>query len=131
LITTVIVIVYTIIYATKHPVAEGIEVINSKTFLNVVGFAVYSYEGIGIIIPVMDITENKEQFPKILLTVLTTVFLLYTFFGEFCYIIYGSAITKPLITSNLPEGDPVVSIIKVLFCINLFFTYPLVIYPAN
>jgi amino acid permease len=59
-VTAIVVIVYTIIYAAKNPIGEGIEVFNSNTFLNVIGFAVYSYEGIGIIIPVMDITENKE-----------------------------------------------------------------------
>jgi proton-coupled amino acid transporter len=58
------------------------------------------------------------------------VFLLYSSFGEFCYLIYGSNIVSPLITSNLPN-DPFVGFIKVMFCVNLFFTYPLVIYPAN
>ena len=40
------------------------------------------------------------------------------------------SIQKPLITDNLPSGW-IVYTIKILFAINLFFTYPLQIYPAN
>jgi proton-coupled amino acid transporter len=62
---------------------------------------------------------------------MTTVFVGYAAFGEFCYFVYGNKITTPLITENLPPGNAFASVIKVLFCINLVFTYPLVLYPAN
>ena len=61
---------------------------------------------------------------------LLTVLIVYVGFGEFCLFVYGNLITEPLITANLPLG-PVNYIIKIAFSINLFFTYPLVIYPAN
>lgn len=90
----------------------------------------YAYEGIGIVIPVMEITEDQEKFPKILFLVITVTFLIYVTFGEFCYIIYGSKLVLPLITSNLPKENVIVAIVKVVFCVNLIFSYPLVIYPA-
>lgn len=62
---------------------------------------------------------------------ITTVFVIYLAFGEFCYFIYGDALNTPLITSNLPASSPVSWIIKILFTINLIFSYPLILYPAN
>jgi proton-coupled amino acid transporter len=31
----------------------------------------------------------------------------------------------------LPKGDPVVWVLKIVFCFNLIFSYPLMLYPAN
>lgn len=54
-----------------------------------IGSAVYAYEGIGVVLPLLDVTEKPELFPKILFLVLSTVFFLYTGFGEYCYFVYG------------------------------------------
>lgn len=37
----------------------------------------------------------------------------------------------PLITSSLPDKSIVTYLVKILFSFNLFFSYPLVIHPAN
>jgi proton-coupled amino acid transporter len=102
----------------------------------VIGFAIYSYEGIGVILPVRDITAKPEIYNKILLAVLLTVFFLYVFFGELCYVVYGDKLKFfPIILDVLPKEPlynfAIISTVRVLFCINLIFTYPLVIYPAN
>jgi len=62
--------------------------------------------------------------------VFITVLALYLAVGDYCLFVYGDKIEKPLITDNLPR-TPVVYVSKVLFACNLFFTYPLAIYPAN
>lgn len=69
------------------------------------------------------------MYPKILLYVLLTVMLLYVSFGEYCLFIYGDLLQTPLITDNLPEGF-LPNMIKILFSINLVFTYPLQLHPA-
>lgn len=131
LITSLTVLGFTIKQGSdQHGLGEGLQVINPETFLNIIGFSVYSYEGIGVILPVMDVTADKKKYRTVLFIVITTVFLVYLSFGEFCYIIYGNALKLPLITSNLPEDNILIPIIKIAFCINLVFSYPLVIYPA-
>lgn len=54
----------------------------------------------------------------------------YVFFGEYCLFAYGYSLTDPIITASLPYSTTTY-IIEVLFCLNLVFTYPLMIYPAN
>lgn len=95
-----------------------------------VGSAVYSYEGIGVVLPLLEVTQKPELYPKILFYVLLTVMTLYVAFGEYCLFIYGDELVTPLITNNLPLNW-ITNLIKVLFSINLVFTYPLQLHPAS
>ena len=131
LVTVIVICVYNIIKIDDKGWGSNVTFINPDTWLNMIGFSVYSYEGIGIILPILDCTSRPEHYPKILLAVLTTVMVSYIGFAEFCMFTYGDELTKPLITSNLPRGSVFIYFIKLAFCFNLFFTYPLVIYPAN
>jgi amino acid permease len=61
-----------------------------------------------------------------------TVVTLSVGFGEITLMAYGKKLeSTPLITSQLPNGNAWVWTVKILFCFNLIFSYPLVIYPAN
>ena len=131
LATTIVIIVYASMHAAENGFGKGVVFLNKTLFLDMIGFAVYSYEGIGVILPIMDITEKPEEYGKIVLYVMATVMVSYVSFGMFTYFIYGDELVNPLITANLPTGSAFVWIIKIAFCFNLFFTYPLVIYPAN
>jgi proton-coupled amino acid transporter len=90
--TVCCIIGYTISYGLEHGIGEGVVFINTSSFLDIIGFAVYSYEGVGIMLPVRDITLHKEDYKKVLICVMTTTFLSYTLFGVFCYIIYGTSV---------------------------------------
>ena len=117
---------------------KTVDFFNPATYADGIGFAVYSYEGIGIIMPVQDICAKPETYMWIVYACILTVAVLYVIFGQVCAIAWGAGITSPLITDKLP-GDPVANpddywvgwTIKVLFSLNLIFTFPLVLYPAH
>jgi proton-coupled amino acid transporter len=97
---------------------------------------VFAYEGIGIILPVMEMTAEPENYFKVVFAVITTVLVVCLTFGELCYIVYGTLLeNQPIILNMLPftptYNNVITALIKVIFCINLVFSYPLVIYPAN
>ena len=54
----------------------------------------------------------------------------YVILGEFCYFVYGNDLTRPLIMSNWDDSKWYVITLKILYCINLIFTYPLMLFPA-
>lgn len=133
-ITVVVIIGYASDSLAVNGPGNDIVFINTSTFLDMIGFAVYSYEGVGIMLPVREITLHKEDYKKILFCVMTTVFSSYAFFGVLTYVAYGTN-TQTIILSNLPFDTTFnqifVSIVILLFCGNLLISYPLVIYPAN
>ena len=89
LITTIVILVYASIQLKDKGWGKGIHALNTATWLDMIGSAVYSYEGIGVVLPLLEITEKPQMYNKILLYVLLTVMILYVSFGEYCLFIYG------------------------------------------
>ena len=65
------------------------------------GFSVFSYEGIGTVLPIGEITKYPEDFKKITLLVVLTACIMFLFVGLFCCTAWGDEITTPIITDNL------------------------------
>lgn len=80
----------------------------------------------------MDITTcTTEEYIRVVMIVLSLIAVMYVVFSEYCVCAYGDTLTLPLITASLPQDAWESWVILFLFCLNLTFTYPLVIYPAN
>jgi len=126
-----------VVYGSKEVANNGFsddsQFFNSKTFLSVIGLAAYTFEGIGIVIPVMETTSRPDLYPYILSGVIVLVTFIYLFFGNWMYFSFGRERIgeNPLITDALPPKDIAVTIVEIIWIINLIFTYPLVLHPAN
>ncbi|XP_044469262.1 amino acid transporter AVT3B-like [Mangifera indica] len=93
-----------------------------------IGVAVYAFEGIGMIMPLESETRNKARFGKILGLCMAFISLLYGAFGALGYFAFGED-TKDIITTNLGAGL-VSTLVQLGLCINLFFTFPLMMNPV-
>lgn len=63
--------------------SDDVELINPKTFLSFIGLAAYTFEGIGIIIPVMETTSRPDLYPMIVTIVIVMLTVFYIFFGNY------------------------------------------------
>lgn len=61
------------------------------------GFSIYSFEGIGIILPVQDVTRNPETYFRIVASVITFVGGMYIVFGLYCTYIWQTEL-RPVIS---------------------------------
>jgi len=52
-----VILVYASIHLADEGWGTGIDLINTNTWLTMIGSAAYSYEGIGIILPIYDVTS--------------------------------------------------------------------------
>ena len=132
-VTAITIIVFATIHIKEkgYQWGVGVEILNENTWLTMIGSAIYSFEGVGVVLPILDICEDKSKFPKILLAVMVTNVILYSTFGEYCLFVYGNELVgKPLITMNLPN-IPIVWAIKGIFCINVIVSVSLMCFPAN
>ena len=126
--------IYAAIHLAEHgSQIEDTQLINPETCLSFIGMIAYVFEGIGIIIPVMETTSRPDLYPFILVLMIVCLTWFYMFFGNFTYFVYGKTklAESPLITQILPNKDIPILIVNILWIINLIFTYPLVLHPAN
>lgn len=71
------------------------------------------------------------MFPKILVFVLLTVMILYSGFATFNMFVYGEELKEIAVITSLLNSGGFVYAIKIVFSINVIFTYTLMVFPAN
>ena len=81
---------------------EMVPFVDKVHYTDSIGFAVYSFEGIGLILPIREITEKPEDYKKIVAAVIFTCCAVYIVFGYFCVCAWERGIDSALITDQLP-----------------------------
>lgn len=114
------------IYLQNRPVLEMFGGFN--VFFYGLGVAVYAFEGIGMVLPLESETRDKDKFGKMLGLAMAFISLLFGAFGVLGYFAFGED-TKDIITTNLGPGL-LSTFVQLGLCINLFFTFPLMMNPV-
>lgn len=113
---------------------RGVNFSELKTFGNIslffygLGVAVYSFEGVGMVLPLESETKDKDKFGRVLALTMSFIALMYGSFGALGYFAFGEQ-TKDLITANLGVGW-ITTLVKLGLVINLFFTLPIMMNPV-
>ncbi|KAL2522161.1 Amino acid transporter ANTL1 [Forsythia ovata] len=115
-----------LIFLKNRPVLQAFGGFN--TFFYGLGVAVYAFEGIGMVLPLETETKDKNSFGKVLGLSMAVISLMFGVFGALGYFAFGEE-TKDIITTNLGQGL-VSSLVQLGLCINLFFTFPLMMNPV-
>jgi len=68
----------------------GLVPVNDQRYQLFIGFAIYSFEGIGVVMPIMHSCSEPKKFNQILILAICTLLAAFLFFGTFGYITYGS-----------------------------------------
>lgn len=108
--------------------------------------AVFSFEGIGLIIPITESMKDPHRFPRVLTGVMVGVMFLFAGGGALAYAAYGSAIqvrpsrilpvlaltpaSQTVVFVNLPQDDRLVNAAQFLYSIAILLSTPLQLFPA-
>eukprot|EP01041_Mallomonas_annulata_P009708 gene9708-20185_t len=117
---------------TILPVADFSKMISFFTI------TIYSFEGVGIILPIEDAMETPDDFCYILSMAMATVGLIFILLAELSIFAFGS-IDQGSITSYLQLHGPtppsvtyslIITLVNLLISLAVLLTYPLQLYPA-
>ena len=95
-----------------------------------VSYSALAFEGIAVVMPLRLIAADQKRFFRHFCVTVLGICFLYIFFSEFNNFAYGSMANYILITNALPSQSMVTYILKSIYTVNLFFTYPLQMSPA-
>jgi amino acid permease len=104
--------------------------INSESYFLMIGFAFFMFEGIGCLLPVMRETAVPDAFPYLAVAALGILTTIYIAFSSLCYYAWGTDLNESVVTEMLPADNVWVQVMKLVFCVNLVFSYPLTVTPA-
>lgn len=102
-------------------------------FATFVSIAVFSFEGIGLVLPVEYSLRDKKNFVKLFVSALVTITIIYLTVGMLGYISWGPTVSGSLM-DNIVEihGRTIpIKICNILFIIGGFCSYPLQMWPVS
>ncbi|CAD6581993.1 MAG: neutral amino acid transporter [Alectoria sarmentosa] len=112
----------------KYGVAD-ITNFNPRDWTLFIGTAIFTFEGVGLIIPIQESMTNPSKFPPVLAGVMIFITILFIFMGAVSYAAFGSA-TKTVVLLNLPQDSQFVNAIQLLYSLAILLSTPLQLFPA-
>lgn len=102
---------------------------NSNSWTLFIGTAIFTFEGIGLIIPIQESMKDQRKFPKVLGLVMIIISVIFISMGALSYAAYGSK-TETVVILNLPQDDKLVNGVQFLYSVAILLSTPLQIFPA-
>ncbi|KAJ2784581.1 hypothetical protein H4R18_001046 [Coemansia javaensis] len=94
-----------------------------------VGTAVYSFEGVTLVIPILESQRNKQGFARVLTLSVVLCLVLFLCVGSLSYLTFGESV-QPVVLLNLPESSPWTLLVQLLYSVAILFSMPLQLFPA-
>lgn len=108
-----------------HP---SVELFNPTSFTLTIGSSIFTFEGIGLILPIQASMKRPQQFDTLLYIVMTIITTLFTAVGALSYGTFGFE-TKTEIFSNFPQNG-FVNTVQFLYSLAILVGTPVQLFPA-
>ncbi|KAE8838373.1 hypothetical protein HRS9139_02756 [Pyrenophora teres f. teres] len=109
-----------------HP---SVELFNPRDFTMTIGSAIFTFEGIGLILPIQSSMKQPEHFSKLLYLVMIIITVIFTSVGVLCYGTFGEHVSVEVIT-NFPQSSKLVNAVQFLYSMAVLVGTPVQLFPA-
>lgn len=108
---------------------ESVQLFSPSTFPLTIGSAIFTFEGIGLILPIQSSMKKPEHFSKLLYLIMFIITCVFTSIGALCYATFGE-FTKIQIISNFPQDSKLVNAVQFLYSLAVLAGNPVQLFPA-
>ncbi|KAH8124943.1 hypothetical protein ACSS6W_005184 [Trichoderma asperelloides] len=113
----------------RHGMDPSVRLFNPSDFPLTLGSAIFTFEGIGLILPIQSSMKKPHHFKGLLYFVMFLITAIFTSVGALCYATFGES-TKIQIISNFPQDSPVVNAVQLLYSLAVLAGEPVQLFPA-
>lgn len=109
--------------------APTVKLFNPSAFTLTIGSAIFTFEGIGLILPIQSSMKEPEKFSYLLYLVMFIITCIFTSVGALCYATFGDE-TKIQIISNYPQDSKLVNAVQFIYSMAVLAGEPVQLFPA-
>ncbi|PNY24886.1 Vacuolar amino acid transporter 3 [Tolypocladium capitatum] len=106
-----------------------VQMFNPSAFTLTIGSAIFTFEGIGLILPIQSSMKKPEHFGGLLYFVMFLITIIFTSVGALCYATFGEK-TKIQVMSNFPQDSAFVNAVQFLYSLAVLGGEPVQLFPA-
>jgi proton-coupled amino acid transporter len=120
---------YDIASLIDYGMDKTVTLFNPQQYTLTIGAAIFTFEGIGLILPIQSSMKQPEKFEYLLWAIMLIITIIFTSVGALCYATFGSA-TKIEVISNFPQDSKLVNAVQFLYSLAVLVGTPVQLFPA-
>ncbi|MCJ1441765.1 MAG: hypothetical protein MMC23_002257 [Stictis urceolatum] len=120
---------YTISTLSIRGLHPSIELFNPRDFTLTIGSSIFTFEGIGLLLPIQGSMEEPQKFDRLLYIVMFIITIIFTSVGGLVYATFGES-TRVEAISNFPQDSPLVNAVQLLYALAVLGSAPVQLFPA-
>ena len=110
-------------------VSSSVKLFNPQHFAMTIGSAIFTFEGVGLILPIQSSMKRPEKFEQLLCIVMAIITVIFTSVGVLCYATFG-ADTQIEVISNYPQDSKLVNAVQFIYSLAVLVGTPVQLFPA-
>lgn len=113
----------------QQGIHETVVLFNPEKYTMTIGAAIFTFEGIGLLLPIQSSMAKPHRFEWLLGVVMVLITIVFTSVGALCYATFGEG-TQIEIINNFPQDDRLVNAVQFLYSIAVLAGDPVQLFPA-
>lgn len=108
---------------------ESVVLFNPDLYTLTIGSCIFTFEGIGLILPIQSSMSKPQNFEWLLAMVMLIITIIFTSVGALCYATFGID-TNIEVIDNFPQSSRLVNAVQFLYSIAVLVGNPVQLFPA-
>lgn len=120
---------YDISALATQGLSDTVVLFNPAAYTLTIGSSIFTYEGIGLLLPIQSSMKRPEKFGLLLYIVIFIITIVFAAVGALSYATFG-ADTRTEIISNYPQGSKLVNAVQFIYSFAVLVGTPVQLFPA-